>query len=106
MRALRRYRLRALLKTRFSDDRGKLMEASRLSKGRISQLLDEDGVFGDNAARNLEERLQLDPGYFDTLDARTLRFAMAFEALPIAAKGNWEELVKLLGDNSPKSPPT
>lgn len=35
------------------------MAASGLTKGRVSQLLDESEVFGERAARSLEERLGL-----------------------------------------------
>lgn len=72
------------------------MSASGLSKGRLSQLLDPTQPFGDVAARNLEERLCLEPGYFDAMDARTLRFAMAFETLPDDVKERWEQLAALL----------
>ena len=77
------------------------MAASGLTKGRLSQLLDPDEPFGDIAARNLEQRLQLDPGFFDAMDHRTVEFALAFEALPDAAKAKWEELTKLLGPPTP-----
>ena len=97
MHALRRYKLRLLIRERFADDRGEFMKATGLTKGRVSQLLSESEPFGDNAARNLEERLQLDPGYFDALDARTLQFALAFERLPESAKANWEHLAAMLG---------
>lgn len=87
------------------------MKASGLTKGRLSQLLDPDQPFGDVAARNLEERLSLEPGYFDAMDARTLRFAMAFEQLPPNIKGRWEQLVAMLGEEvrggtSPPSQPS
>lgn len=49
------------------------------------------------AARNLEQRLELDPGYFDAMDARTLEFAIAFERLPDQIKAQWERLVAMLG---------
>ena len=72
------------------------MKASGLSKGRLTQLLDDDEPFGDVAARNLEQRLMLDPGYFDSMDKRTLEFAMAFESLPDHQKQAWEGLVTML----------
>ncbi len=101
MHALRRQKLKALLSHRFKGDRGAFLKASGLTKGRLSQLLDEASPFGDVAARNLEERLQLDPGYFDSLDARTLQFALAFERLPKHVKERWEALVQMLGDDKP-----
>jgi hypothetical protein len=72
------------------------LEASGLSKGRLSQLLDPDQPFGDTAARNLEDRLNLEPGYFDAMDSRTLQFALAFESLPRHQKDQWEKLVLML----------
>lgn len=79
------------------------MSESGLTKGRLSQLLSKKFPFGDNAARGLEERLQLEPGYFDTMDARTLRFALLFESLPAHQKERWEEIVGMLsGGESPQ----
>lgn len=75
------------------------MEQSGLSKGRLSQLLDPALPFGDTAARNLETRLRLEPGYFDALDARTLEFALKFENLPPHLKTQWEQLAAMLGAN-------
>lgn len=96
MHALRKRRLRDLIDRQFKGDRGKFLSASGITKGRLSQLLAEDEPFGDVAARNMEERLRLEPGYFDTMDARTLQFAMAFEQLPDDLKRRWEELAALL----------
>lgn len=78
------------------------MEETGLSKGRLSQLLDDSLPFGDVAARNLEERLQLDPGYFDAMDERTVQFALAFEKLPDHLKSQWEVLAQMLGPKPPE----
>jgi hypothetical protein len=72
------------------------LEASGLSKGRLSQLLDPDQPFADTAARNLEDRLNLEPGYFDAMDSRTLQFTLAFESVPGHQKDQWEKLVLML----------
>lgn len=72
------------------------MKKSGLTKGRLSQLLDPDEPFGEVAARNLEGRLTLPPGYFDQMDAQTLRWAVNFDALPQHIKDKWIELVKML----------
>lgn len=101
MHALRRSKLRHLLDVQFKGDRGLFLKRSGLTKGRLSQLLDPNEPFGDVAARNLAERLQLPAGYFDTMDAQTLQWAVAFDALPPAIKEKWGELVKMLG-----SPPS
>jgi hypothetical protein len=96
MHDLRRQRLRDLIATRFRGDRSAFLSETGLTKGRLSQLLDPKFPFGDNAARNLEERLQLPAGYFDSMDARTLQFALLFEALPPHQKERWEEIVRAL----------
>jgi len=101
MHALRRSKLRHLLEVQFKGDMGAFLKKSGLTKGRLSQLLDPSEPFGDVAARNLAERLQLPPGYFDAMDAQTLQWAVAFDALPPAIKEKWAELVKMLG-----SPPS
>ncbi len=103
MHALRRQKLRFLLDHQFKGDRGAFLKASGLTKGRLSQLLDPDEPFGDVAARNLEARLHLEPGFFDAMDARTVEFAMAFERLPEHVKAQWEQLASMLG-SPPKSP--
>lgn len=99
MHALRRQKLRALIADKFGDNRGEFLKASGLTKGRLSQLLKPGEPFGDTAARNLEERLSLDPGYFDAMDARTVEFAVQFDKLPEHLKERWEALVRMLGDS-------
>ena len=101
MHALRRHKLRSLLNVKFKGDRGAFLKASGLTKGRLTQLLDPDEPFGDVAARNLEQRLELDPGYFDQMDARTLEFALLFEKLPAHQKARWEQLVEMLNPPDP-----
>ena len=96
MHTLRRQKLRLLLEGAYQNDRRRFLEKSGISKGRLSQLLDPDEPFGDVAARNLEDKLQLEPGYFDAMDARTVEFAPAFESLPLHLKDKWGEIVKML----------
>lgn len=103
MHTLRRQKLRFLLVDRFKGDRGDFLKAAGITKGRLSQLLDPATPFGDKAARNLEERLALEPGYFDAMDSRTLQFALAFESLPAHQKEHWEALVMLLKQPNPPS---
>jgi hypothetical protein len=96
MHALRRSKLQHLLDNRYKGSREQFLKDSGLSKGRLSQLLDPELPFGDVAARNLEERLRLEPGYFDAMDAQTVAFAVQFDALPQHQKAQWLELVTLL----------
>lgn len=97
MHSLRRYKLRQLLESRFKGDRGAFLTESGITKGRLSQLLDENEPFGDVAARKMEERLQLEPGYFDSMDAQTVEWAVRFDTLPPGVKAKWLDLVKMLG---------
>lgn len=101
MHALRRSKLKHLLEAVFKGNRGAFLEKSGLSKGRLSQLLDPNEPFGDRAARNLEDRLELEPGYFDAMDKQTLQWAVAFDALPEHMKDKWSELVAMLGGVPP-----
>lgn len=101
MHALRRSKLRHLLEVGFKGDRGAFLKKSGLTKGRLSQLLDASEPFGDVAARNLAERLELPPGYFDQMDAQTLQWAVAFDSLPQPIKDKWAELVAMLGATPP-----
>lgn len=105
MHALRRQKLRALIADRFGGNRGEFLKASGLTKGRLSQLLKAGEPFGDTAARNLEDRLHLEPGYFDSMDARTVDFAVRFDKLPEHLKQRWEALVQMLGDGEQPPPP-
>lgn len=101
MHALRRSKLRHLLDVGFKGDRGAFLKKSGLTKGRLSQLLDPNEPFGDVAARNLCDRLELPPGYFDTMDAQTVQWAVAFDALPQHVKDKWSDLVKMIGGTPP-----
>ena len=68
MKNLRRKRLNELLKSpRFNGDRAAFLTSSGLSKGRLTQLLNPDQPFGDTAARNLCEALDLPAGWFEAL---------------------------------------
>ena len=102
MHALRRHKLARLIADVFNGDRGAFLTKTGLTKGRLSQLLDPSTPFGDVAARNLEDRLELPAGYFDAMDARTLDFALRFEHLPPHQKAQWEQLVGML--TTPKAP--
>ena len=103
MDSLRRQKLRHLLETKYAGDRKAFLERSGLSKGRLSQLLDDKWPFMERAARNLEDRLGLPTGYFDSLSPRTQQFATAFDALPPDIQAKWEKLVRLLADEQNKS---
>ncbi|MDN8612758.1 S24 family peptidase [Variovorax ginsengisoli] len=60
--ATRRAEFIAYFNKHFHGERQKFMEASGLSKGRITQYFDEDEPFGEKAAAKLEERLHLTRG--------------------------------------------
>ena len=96
MHALRRYKLQQLLDDSYKGKRELFLTKSGLSKGRLSQLLDPKQPFGDVAARNLEGRLQLEPGFFDAMDAKTVHFAVLFDGLPAHQQEQWLILVELM----------
>lgn len=98
MDSLRRQKLRHLIATKYGGNRGAFLEQSGLSKGRLSQLLDPEQPFGERAARNIEDRLGLAVGYFETLTPRTQQFAIAFDSLSPELQAKWEALVSMLVD--------
>lgn len=65
----RRERLLALIADHYGGNRKRFCDASDLSEARLAQLLSttyrQGQSFGEKAARALEERLHLDPLYFD-----------------------------------------
>lgn len=63
--ARRRAALRQYLAERLRGDRATLIRRSGLTKGRIAQLLGDEGPFGERAARDLAVRLGLPANYFD-----------------------------------------
>ena len=54
---IRREEFAAYLEREFDGDREEFIKASGLSKGRVSQLLDVTSVFGERAAKGIEERM-------------------------------------------------
>jgi len=69
MRNIRRKRLADLLKSaRFNGDRSAFCGSAGISKGRLTQLLDPKEAFGDVAAKNLCDSLDLSQGWFDQVD--------------------------------------
>ncbi len=67
----RRKRLAALLQDHYKNDRKKFCDESNLSESRLGQLLSSTyrggQGFGEKAARRLEQRLGLNPLYFELL---------------------------------------
>lgn len=63
--ARRRAILRDYLQVHLRGDRGRLIQKSGLSKGRITQLLDEEEPFGERAAQALARRLRLHAQFFE-----------------------------------------
>lgn len=56
---LRKARLRALIDARFSGSQKALADASGLTEGRITQLLNPNEAFGERAAQGLADKLNL-----------------------------------------------
>lgn len=105
MDSLRRQKLQHLLDNRYGGDRGRFLTASGITKGRLSQLLTPGSTFGPNAARNLEDRLGLPAGYFDSMEPRTLAWATTFDALPEHVKAQWEAIAAALSAKPDQTPP-
>lgn len=61
----RRENLRRLIRDAFGDSRARFYKLTKMSKGRLSQLLDPEQRFGELAAKNLVKRLGLDSGFFE-----------------------------------------
>lgn len=94
MDAHRKTRLVELITTRYNGDRGGLIKASGLSKGRISQLLDPAEPFGERAARELARKLELPERWFDLGKANTEAAPSIKGAVPLISwiqAGNWAE---------------
>lgn len=98
----RRARFQELLDSRFRGDRKALMRATGLTKGRVSQLLDPNEPFGDNAAQRLVEKLSLPENYFDVppavdvplpLSGDALQVALAYEKMTPAEKMRLDRLM-------------
>lgn len=116
MKAIRRQRLIKLLDgPRFNGDRQLFLSASGLTKGRLTQLLDETKPFGDVAARNLCAALELGDDWFDVYEqspqSRDMRRRLdaietLFMALPESAREKaYLDVVQLLIPLLPKSQP-
>lgn len=91
----RRLRFAAYFRERFGDDRAKFMRATGLTKGRVTQLFDDNEPFGELAASRLAHKLGLPPDYFERDHAsgdadsmarsdRERRWLQAFRDLPPA----------------------
>jgi len=61
----------------------------------MSQLHDSAQPFGETVARSPEQRLQLEPDFFDAMDVQTVEWAVQFDSLPQHLKARWQELVAL-----------
>lgn len=69
MKENRRKRLLELLDgPRFNGKRGQFYKEAGMTSGRLSQLLNPEGQFGDAAARNLVRKLGLPQGYFERVE--------------------------------------
>jgi hypothetical protein len=62
----RRARFKTLFLTKYEGKSSKFLEASGLTKGRLSQMLKKGFPFGERAASAMAERLELRPDYFET----------------------------------------
>jgi SOS-response transcriptional repressor LexA len=92
----RKARLQTLIATRFKGDRKAFGEAVGLSKGRVSQLLDEDEAFGERAAASLVAKLQLPDRWFDLGASNVVAAPLGARRIPVIspiAAGSFREIV-------------
>jgi SOS-response transcriptional repressor LexA len=100
----RRKRLAELIATHYKGDRAAFIRASGLSKGRVTQLLDPGGRFGERAAQELvrrlndgDERLNLDERYFERDPGVNVEVSRPIRgAVPLISwvqAGQWEEAI-------------
>lgn len=101
MDRLRRQKLEHLIATMYGGSRERFMRKTGYTKSRLSQLLSPKHQFGEAAGRKLAKAAGLPEDYFDSVDERTLRFVVAFEALPEPVKAQWEHLTSLLQPSKP-----
>lgn len=78
-------------------DRAKLMDKTGLSKGRVTQLLDDDEPFGERAAANLAVKLGLPLDAFERESPVSVAFTSDSGPLPSDATYHPSELPLTLG---------
>jgi hypothetical protein len=88
--ATRRAALRRYLADKLKGDRATLMRKSGLSKGRITQLFDDEEPFGERAARALAVKCGLEPEYFNHVESDSA--AMQLDPDQIELLRLWEPL--------------
>lgn len=77
----------------FNGDRAKLIAKTGLTSGRITQLLDEDEVFGERAAAALAVRLGLAPDYFERDHGESESLTLAPEEVAMILAWRQQRLV-------------
>lgn len=95
MDSLRRSRLEELIRTRYKGERAGLLREAGLTSGRITQLLDPNEVFGERAARSLEQKLGLPARWFEQETVENTEAAPPPKgSVPLISwvqAGDWEE---------------
>lgn len=88
------------------DPRRYLLAETGLSKGRITQLFDPDEPFGERTGRNLAEKLDLPPDYFERdkpppgeLSDEAIAWAWEFERAPPSLRARLHRLYDLLRED-------
>jgi SOS-response transcriptional repressor LexA len=95
MDAHRKERLRHLIATRFDGDRKAFQDATGLTKGRVTQLLDPDLPFGELAAERLTDKLGLTDRWFEQ-GANNGGTGAGIRRIPVISEvqaGNFREIV-------------
>lgn len=93
--ARRRAILRDYLRVHLHGDRGRLIQRAGLSKGRITQLLDDAEPFGERAAQALARRLRLNERFFEgqPAEARGSEVPVVPPGFDAALHAKWQLLI-------------
>lgn len=100
MDAHRKTQLQELIKSEFRGNNADFLEAAKISKGYLSQLLDPSKPFGERAAKSLVEKLGLEPGFFEkggqessnTEPGPDIKSRGAYPVISFVQAGSWTDL--------------
>lgn len=100
MDAHRKTRLKELIRIQFRGSNADFLIATELTKGRLSQLLSPKHAFGERAAKELVDKLDLEPGYFEkgghessnTEPGPDIKSQGAYPVISFVQAGEWTDL--------------
>ena len=96
----RKIRLRKLIDgPPYNGNQAKFNDAMGWSSGRVSQLLSADEPFGERAAKNIQERLGLAPGFFELPETGLLAAEPNPPAMPSVPISQLEQPLSPMGES-------